>query len=112
MAIMADHAPNVAGSVIMLTTVALFSYAMRVYCRLTRGSWSLEDWIMTGALVCDFLLLGRLQLTEKAPFAVLVAGCIGGAFNGIGVHVSTLQEPGNEKYTAGGNKVRILPFTC
>ncbi|KAL3478536.1 hypothetical protein BJX99DRAFT_224281 [Aspergillus californicus] len=93
MAIMADNAPNVAGSVIMLTTVALFSYVMRVYCRLTRGSWSVEDWIMTAAL---------------APFAVLVAGCIGGAFNGIGVHNTTLQEPGNEKYTAGGNKFFLI----
>lgn len=51
MAIYADAAPSLAGSVIMLTTLALLTYGLRVYCRLTRKSWGVEDWIMTGALV-------------------------------------------------------------
>lgn len=36
---------------------------------------------------------------------MLVAGCAGGAFNGIGARNSTLEKVGNEKYTAGGKKV-------
>lgn len=51
MAIFADDAPHVAGSVIMLTAVAFITYALRVYCRLSRKSWGAEDWIMTSAVV-------------------------------------------------------------
>jgi hypothetical protein len=52
MAITGDNSPNVAGSVIMLTILAFVSYSLRAYCRITRRSWSTEDWIMTAALVC------------------------------------------------------------
>lgn len=51
MAIYGGAAPSLAGSVIMLTTLALLTYGLRVYCRVTRKSWSVEDWIMTAALV-------------------------------------------------------------
>lgn len=51
MAIFADDAPHVAGSVIMLTVVAFITYALRVYCRLSRSSWGAEDWLMTSAVV-------------------------------------------------------------
>ncbi|KAL4794508.1 hypothetical protein BDV19DRAFT_379431 [Aspergillus venezuelensis] len=93
MAITGDASPNVAGSVIMLTVLAFISYGLRAYCRISRRSWSVEDWIMTIAL---------------APFCVLVAGCIGGAFNGIGIHIDRLQEPGNEQYQAGGQKFFLI----
>ncbi|KAL4919807.1 hypothetical protein BDW62DRAFT_34045 [Aspergillus aurantiobrunneus] len=93
MAITGDRAPSVAGSVIMLTVLAFVSYALRVYCRGSRRSWGVEDWIMTAAVI---------------PFSVLVAGCIGGAYNGIGIHASRLQEPGNEKYQAGGQKFFLI----
>lgn len=52
MVVFADDAPNVAGSVIMFTVLALFSYALRVYCRVSRKAWGAEDWIMTAAVVC------------------------------------------------------------
>ncbi|KAJ9490123.1 hypothetical protein VN97_g3154 [Penicillium thymicola] len=93
MVVYADAAPSLAGSAIMLTILAFITYGLRVYCRLTRKSWGIEDWIMTIALV---------------PFAVLAAGCIGGAFNGIGVHNSTLAKPGNEKYSAEGMKFFLI----
>ncbi|OQD86046.1 hypothetical protein PENANT_c008G08594 [Penicillium antarcticum] len=93
MAIYTDAAPALAGSTIMLTILGLLTFGLRVYCRLTRKSWGMEDWIMTGALI---------------PFAVLVAGCVGGAFNGIGIHNSTLAEPGNEKYSSEGNKYFLI----
>ncbi|KAJ5934126.1 hypothetical protein N7466_003673 [Penicillium verhagenii] len=93
MTIYGDAAPSLAGSTIMLTVLALITYGLRVYCRLTRKSWGVEDWIMTIALV---------------PFAVLVAGCIGGAFNGIGIRDSTFAEPGNAKYEAEGKKFFLV----
>ncbi|KAJ5657010.1 hypothetical protein N7507_008960 [Penicillium longicatenatum] len=93
MAIYADNAPSLAGSTIMLTVLALLTFGLRVYCRVTRKSWGVEDWIMTIALI---------------PFAVLVAGCVGGAFNGIGIRNSTLDLPGNEKYTAEGKKFFLV----
>ncbi|KAJ5921683.1 hypothetical protein N7454_009157 [Penicillium verhagenii] len=93
MTIYGDAAPSLAGSTIMLTVLALITYGLRVYCRVTRKSWGVEDWIMTIALV---------------PFAVLVAGCIGGAFNGIGIRDSTFAEPGNAKYEAEGKKFFLV----
>ncbi|KAL3451122.1 hypothetical protein BJX65DRAFT_304527 [Aspergillus insuetus] len=93
MAIIGDHSPNVAGSVIFLSVLAFFTYALRVYCRVTRRSWSVEDWIMTVALI---------------PFCVLVSGCLGGAFNGIGIHAWRLQQPGNERYAAEGQKFFLI----
>ncbi|GKZ23581.1 hypothetical protein AbraCBS73388_010146 [Aspergillus brasiliensis] len=93
MAIYGGAAPSLAGSVIMLTTLALLTYGMRIYCRVTRKSWSVEDWIMTAAL---------------APFAVLVAGCLGGAFNGIGIPDSRLAEPQNVKYQGEGQKFFLI----
>ncbi|OJJ30952.1 hypothetical protein ASPWEDRAFT_140822 [Aspergillus wentii DTO 134E9] len=93
MAIYADDAHSVAGSVIMLTAIAFITYGLRVYCRVSRKSWGTEDWIMTAAL---------------APFAVLIAGCLGGAFNGIGVHNWRLQQDGNQKYLASGQKFFLI----
>ncbi|KAJ5366760.1 hypothetical protein N7541_000701 [Penicillium brevicompactum] len=93
MVVYADAAPSLAGSTIMLTILAFITYGLRVYCRLTRRSWGPEDWIMTVALI---------------PFSVLVAGCIGGAFNGIGAKNSTLAEPGNSKYSAEGQKFFLI----
>ncbi|KAB8245297.1 hypothetical protein BDV35DRAFT_357132 [Aspergillus flavus] len=93
MAIFADDAPHVAGSVIMLTAVAFITYALRVYCRLSRRSWGAEDWIMTSAVI---------------PFCVLTAGCLGGAFNGIGVHSTLLNEPENQRYQAEGQKYFLI----
>lgn len=52
MAIIADNAPNLAGSVITLTILAFITYGMRMYCRISRKSWGAEDWIMTAAVVC------------------------------------------------------------
>lgn len=52
MAIIADDAPNLAGSVITLTILAFMTYGMRMYCRISRKSWGAEDWIMTVAVVC------------------------------------------------------------
>lgn len=52
------------------------------------------------------VLMKKIRLTrQQIPFAVLVAGCVGGAFNGIGAKNSTLAEPGNSKYSAEGQKV-------
>jgi hypothetical protein len=50
MAISTDDAPKVAGSIILLTALALVSYALRE-SRVSRRSWSTEDWIMTAAVV-------------------------------------------------------------
>ena len=51
MVVYADAAPGLAATTILLTTLALLTYGLRVYTRLSRRSWGPEDWIMTGALV-------------------------------------------------------------
>ncbi|GLI80731.1 hypothetical protein PoHVEF18_009088 [Penicillium ochrochloron] len=93
MVVYTDAAPGLAATTILLTTLALITFGLRAYCRLSRKSWGPEDWIMTAAL---------------APFCVLVAGCLGGAFNGIGAHTTTLAKPGNEKYAAEAQKFFLI----
>ncbi|KAL4758477.1 uncharacterized protein BDW70DRAFT_96064 [Aspergillus foveolatus] len=93
MAISADDAPKLAGSVIALASLALITYALRVYCRVSRRLWAAEDWIMTAAV---------------APFCVLVVGCLGGAFNGIGIRAWRLQQPENVKYQVQGQKFFLI----
>lgn len=73
MAIYTDAAPSLAGSTIMLTILALLTYGLRVYCRVTRKSWGMEDWIMTGALVGS-----HLEIPEH-PTNEIVKGTIRGA---------------------------------
>lgn len=51
MVVYADAAPGLAATTILLTTLALLTYGLRAYCRLSRRSWGAEDWIMTAALV-------------------------------------------------------------
>ncbi|OOQ88923.1 hypothetical protein PEBR_09852 [Penicillium brasilianum] len=93
MVVYADAAPGLAATTILLTILALITFGLRAYCRLSRRSWGPEDWIMTAAL---------------APFFVLVVGCLGGAFNGIGAHATTLAKPGNEKYSAEAQKYFLI----
>lgn len=53
MVVYADAAPGLAATTILLTTLALVTFGLRAYCRLSRRSWGPEDWIMTAALVCS-----------------------------------------------------------
>lgn len=64
MAIYTDAAPSVAGSTIMLTILAFLTYGLRVYCRVTRKSWGMEDWIMTAALVCSPALMAEYPTND------------------------------------------------
>ncbi|CAG5184112.1 uncharacterized protein ALTATR162_LOCUS10916 [Alternaria atra] len=66
-----DKAPNLAASVIALVAIAYITFGLRVYTRLHNGAWGLDDWSMTAATL---------------PFTALTISCIGGAFNGVGVH--------------------------
>jgi hypothetical protein len=52
-----DDAPHVAGTVITVTLLAYLTFGMRVYTRITRRSWGMEDWMMTLAAVSPTLLL-------------------------------------------------------
>lgn len=53
MVVYTDAAPGLAATTILLTTLALITFGLRAYCRLSRRSWGPEDWIMTAALVCS-----------------------------------------------------------
>ncbi|ORY63386.1 uncharacterized protein BCR38DRAFT_436705 [Pseudomassariella vexata] len=87
MAIFLDDAPHVAGTVITLTTLAYLTFGLRVYCRVTRQSWGIEDWLMTAAAF---------------PFAMLSIACLVSSFNGIGIHAWRLDQDENQKYKKQG----------
>ncbi|KAI0129103.1 hypothetical protein BJ170DRAFT_594920 [Xylariales sp. AK1849] len=92
MAIFLDDAPHVAGTVITITVLAYLTYGMRVYTRITRKSWGIEDWLMTVAVF---------------PFAMLSIACIVASFNGVGIHQWRLELPENAKYAEMGLFVSI-----
>jgi hypothetical protein len=52
MAIFMDDAPHVAGTIITIVTLAILTFGLRCYVRITRGAWGPEDWCMTVAMVC------------------------------------------------------------
>ncbi|KXT15563.1 hypothetical protein AC579_6539 [Pseudocercospora musae] len=76
-----DNAPNVAATIIVLTTISLVVYPMRVYTRVKGNAWGWDDWSMTVALI---------------PYAALSVFCLGGSFLGIGVHKWKLTAAQNE----------------
>ncbi|KAJ5675398.1 hypothetical protein N7462_008295 [Penicillium macrosclerotiorum] len=110
MVLFADAAPALAGTTILLTTLAILTFGLRVYCRISRRSWGLEDWIMSVSWVSTPEEVW--SCSPNVPFCVLVAGCLGGSFNGIGARDSTLTKPGNEKYQIEAQKVIAASATA
>lgn len=74
MAIYTDNAPSLAGSTIMLTVLALLTYGLRVYCRVTRKSFGVEDWIMTVALVGTTLENSQSPANTSSKDTIRCAG--------------------------------------
>ncbi|KAK7914537.1 hypothetical protein PG985_012240 [Apiospora marii] len=87
MTIFLDDAPHVTGTVVTLILLAFLTFGMRVYCRVTRASWGMEDWLMAVSMF---------------PFTVLSISCLVASFNGVGIHAFRLQQPGNEQYMEKG----------
>lgn len=52
MTIFLDDAPHLTGTVITLILLGYLTFGMRVYCRVTRASWGMEDSLMAVAMVC------------------------------------------------------------
>ncbi|KAK8008778.1 hypothetical protein PG991_011329 [Apiospora marii] len=98
MTIFLDDAPHVTGTVVTLILLAFLTFGMRVYCRVTRASWGMEDWLMAvsmrGVQPTDFF--------AQFPFTVLSISCLVASFNGVGIHAFRLQQPGNEQYMEKG----------
>ncbi|KAI0161953.1 hypothetical protein GGR52DRAFT_146510 [Hypoxylon sp. FL1284] len=87
MTIFIDDAPHLAGTVITLIIAANLTFVLRVYCRITRRSWGMDDTLMTIAIF---------------PFTVLSISCLVAAFNGVGIHVHNLAKPENQRYQESG----------
>lgn len=51
MVLFTGNASRLAATTILLTVLALTTYGLRVYCRVSRRAWGAEDWMMTTALV-------------------------------------------------------------
>lgn len=88
-----DHAPELAGAVISLATIAYIVFGLRIYTRIRNGSFGVDDWCMAAATVssCSSLLDRPDVLMIQLPFTALTAACIGGAYHGIGIHQSKLN---------------------
>ncbi|KAF2624830.1 hypothetical protein BU25DRAFT_134871 [Macroventuria anomochaeta] len=72
-----DNATQLTGSVIALATIAYITFGLRIYTRIRNGSFGVDDWSMAAATI---------------PFTALTVACIGGAFNGIGIHQFRLDK--------------------
>lgn len=51
MAYYGDNAPQLAGSVIALATIAYVVFGLRIYTRIRNGSFGVDDWCMVAATV-------------------------------------------------------------
>ena len=88
-----DNAPNLAAAVIPLAILGCIVLPLRIHVRASNHALGWDDWCMIVAAVRaeqnddeGVLTLRR----EQIPWAALSATCIGGAFNGIGVHEAKL----------------------
>lgn len=90
------------GTVITISTLAYLTLGLRVYTRITRRSWGLEDWCM---IVAAF------------PLFVLSIACMVASFNGVGIHQWRLELAENVHYQVDGLFVglvaieNLLPLT-
>lgn len=66
MAIYGDNAPQLAGSVIALAVIAYVTYGLRIYTRLRNGSWGMDDWSMTVAMVYHSRHTYQAQYTDQS----------------------------------------------
>lgn len=106
MVVFKDHAPNVAATIIILSTISIIVFPLRVYTRLKHRSWGRDDWCMSIAVVrmislnttcLTTVLLRQMALltndgTQKIPYAALTVFCLGSSFLGVGVHKEHLDE--------------------
>jgi hypothetical protein len=60
-----DHAPNVAATIIILVTISLVVFPLRVYARLKYEAWGRDDWCMTAAFVSSSVI----------PLTLLIKRC-------------------------------------
>lgn len=51
MVVFKDNAPNVAATIIILVTISLIVFPLRVYTRLKHNAWGSDDWSMLVAVV-------------------------------------------------------------
>lgn len=90
------------GTVVTIMVLAYITFALRVYTRVTRGSWGLEDTCMSIATVGTFRFrASALLVTDEiaqVPLLVLSISCLLAAFHGIGIHQVTLNLPENAIY--------------
>jgi|SRR5690242_11928269 len=68
MAYYGDHAPQLAGSVVTLATIAVITFALRIYTRVRNGSFGIDDWSMTGAMVSSMRILSKQDAKSSATF--------------------------------------------
>jgi len=81
------NAPKLAAAVIVIAFFSFVALPLRIWVRVTSRNWGWDDW----------------SICFAAPlFAALSAACLGGPFEGIGVHEDDLSN--DEKVT--GRMVR------
>ncbi|KAF2792979.1 hypothetical protein K505DRAFT_306634 [Melanomma pulvis-pyrius CBS 109.77] len=78
-----DLGPNLTATVITTGLLAFITMGLRVYTRVTKRNWGVEDWVMS---------IGCL------PLLVLTIVTTIGSYYGIGAKDSTFKLPGNQKY--------------
>ncbi|KAF1947727.1 hypothetical protein EJ02DRAFT_449209 [Clathrospora elynae] len=78
-----DLGPNLMATVMATGMLAFTTMGLRVYTRITKRNWGIEDWIMS---------IGCL------PMLVLSVVTVIGSCHGIGAKDSTLARPGNQRY--------------
>ncbi|KAI4927831.1 hypothetical protein J4E85_006343 [Alternaria conjuncta] len=78
-----DLGPNLTATVLVTGLLAFITMGMRVYVRITKHNWALEDWVMA---------VGCLPLMTLTIVTTI------GSYYGIGAKDSTFAKPGNQKY--------------
>ncbi|KAK3673433.1 hypothetical protein LTR78_006667 [Recurvomyces mirabilis] len=72
-----DNAPNLAAVVIVLFIASAIVFPLRIYIRLSKKVWGVDDWMIVAAVL---------------PFIAFSSACLSGSFHGIGVRQERLTD--------------------
>ncbi|KAF2846667.1 hypothetical protein T440DRAFT_541093 [Plenodomus tracheiphilus IPT5] len=78
-----DLGPNLTATVLTTGSLAFITMGMRIYTRITKRNWGIEDWVMSAGCL---------------PLLTLTIVTTIGSYYGIGAKDATFAIPGNQKY--------------
>lgn len=54
--------------IFFFTALAFVTYSLRVYTRLRMGTWGLDDYLVSGAMIFSLMMIGPFYMCKFSPW--------------------------------------------